>query len=215
VSQVSPDRVTAELERIAERSVPDPGAFDRFERRIRRRRLRERAFAGAIAAAVVAGTALAYLQLPAARRAGGVTTPVRARVEGIYETRITPADLKAIPVDSPMFSPRDADFLRLGTGRLRLVLQGGLYQLIFYQDRRGPLYLRNAGSYVIRGDRIALRSWPSYRPTVQKGPSRIVLRWSLGHGLLRLAPISDTEPWPENRAATRTLFGAHPWHRVS
>ncbi len=136
-----------ELERIVERARPRPGAFDRWERRMRRRRIRERVFAGTIAAAVVAATALAYLQLSRARPTPGTVAPPRQAVEGIFETRVTRADLLAIPEPSPMFSPRDADFLRLGTGRLRLVLERGVYQLIFYQDRRGPLYLRNEGTY--------------------------------------------------------------------
>jgi hypothetical protein len=210
---VSRDRLLTELERIVERSTPDPGAFDRLERRVRRRRWRERAFAGAIAGAVVAGTVVAYLQLPAAHRTIATPAPRPAPVEGVWETRIAPADLDGLQT-TPLFSPRDADFLRLGTGRLRLILQSGVYQLIFYQDRHGPLYLRNRGTYLVEGSRIVLRSWPSYRPEVQHVWSRIVLRWSLGGGLLRLDTVTDTEPWRENRAATRVLFGAHPWHRV-
>jgi hypothetical protein len=90
-----------------------------------------------------------------------------------------------------------------------------VYQLIFYQDRWGPLYLRNDGTYTVRGPRLVLRSVASYRPSVQQAAaSRIVLRWSLADGLLELVPTSNTEPWPENRAATRVMFSAHPWHRV-
>ncbi len=207
------DRLVAELERMVERSTPDPGAFDRLERRVRWRRVRERAFAGSIAALVVAGTVVAYLQLPGPHPPVTATSARPAPVEGAWETRITPADLAGLG-GSPLFSPRDADFLRLGTGRLRLVLERGLYQLIFYQDRDGPLYLRNEGTYVVNGNRVVLRSWPSYRPTVQHRASRIVLRWSLADDRLRLEPITDTEPYPENRAATRVLFGAHPWHRL-
>lgn len=206
------DRLLVELGRIVERSTPDPGAFHRLERRVRQRRWRERAFAGAIAAAVVAGTVVAYLQLPAAHHAVATPRPHPAPVEGTWETRIVPADLDGLQA-TPLFSPRDADFLRLGTGRMRLILRHGVYGMAFYQDRNGPLYLRNQGTYVIRGSRIVLRSWPSYRPTAQH-VSRIVLRWSLSEGLLRLEPIRDTEPWRENRAATSVLFGAHPWHRV-
>ena len=212
---MSGDRLVDELERIVEISRPEPGAFDRLERRVRRHRLRERAFAGVIAAAVVVGTVVAYLQLPASHRAATVTPPPPAPVEGVWETRVTQADLSVLPGPA-LLSPRDADFLVLGTGRLRLVLQSGMYRLIFYQDRRGPLYLRNAGTYTVHGSRLVLRSVSSYRPTVQQNGawSRIELRWSLADGLLRLVPTSTTEPFPENRAATRVMFGAHLWHRV-
>ncbi|MDP9340656.1 MAG: hypothetical protein M3Q23_00830 [Actinomycetota bacterium] len=202
-----------ELERILERSLPHPGAFDRFERRIKRRRLRERAFATVIAAAVVAGTVLAYLQLPAHRTPGPIAPPARSAVDGVFETWVSWADLKGVPRDVPL-NPEFPDFLRLGTGRLRLILRGGLYQLIFYQDRNGPLYLRDEGTYRVAGDRLVLRSQPSYRPTESREPFRMVLGWSLSDGLLHLRPISDTEPWPENRAVARVLFGAHPWHRA-
>jgi len=203
-----------ELERIVERARPRPGAFDRWERRMRRRRIRERVFAGTIAAAVVAATALAYLQLSRARPTPGTVAPPRQAVEGIFETRVTRADLLAIPEPSPIFSPRDADFLRLGTGRLRLVLERGVYQLIFYQDRRGPLYLRNEGTYRLRGNLLVLTGHPSYRPTTDRAPSVVVLRWSISGDVLRLRPTSVSGPWPEDRRLAVVVFGAHPWHRV-
>ena len=206
--------VAVELERMRERSIPDPGAFDRLERHLRRRRRRERAFAGVIAAAVVAGTVLAYLQLPAHGTPAPIAPPpVRSAIDGVFETRVTWADMDGVPRNIPLNS-EFPDFLRLGTGRLRLILRQGLYQLIFYQDRTGPLYLRDEGTYRVVGDRLLLRSQPSYRPTDSTEPFRMVLGWSLSDGLLHLRPISDSEPWPENRAVARVLFGAHPWHRV-
>lgn len=204
------NEILRELERIVDGSRPRAGAFERLERRVRRHRMRERLFAGAIAAAVVAGTALAYLQLPHAGPTATTTGPARTRVDGVYETRIRAADLHAPSSD---FSA-GADFLRLGTGRLRLVLHRGVYQLIFYQDRWGPLYLRNQGTYRLEGSRLVLTSHSSFRPGPEHGPSVVVLTWSLSGDLLGLEPISASERWPEDRRVANVMFGAHPWHRV-
>jgi hypothetical protein len=203
-----------ELERIVDGARPRPGAFDRWERRMRRHRLRERLFALTIAGVVVGATAFASVQLSRNRPAPGAVAPPHHAVDGIYETTITPADLLTIPVPSPMFSPRDADFLRLGTGRLRLVLDRGTYQLIFYQDRLGPLYLRNEGTYRVRGDVLVLTGHPSYRPTADHTASVIALRWWLSGDGLRLRPVSVSESWSEDRGLSAVVFGAHPWLRV-